>query len=461
MTRNKANQNDLSRHKRKTVSYEIFLAGVIFLAMQGSSYAEGWRLPYQGTSAAGQGEAFIAQADDASALYYNPAGLTHVKGTQVYMGANFITGKFHYTSTNGQEVEGDLRQPVVMPPPSHLYLTANLEDVGYHALKPLTLGIGLNTPFGLGSQWPNDAPFANIITEATVPLLDIKPTLAYKFHDMISLGAGLDIFTFVDFIGEGQAELKTQSTEVNGTDTAVGFNVSALLTPWRNNAGEPLVNLGIVYRHHSTLNLKGDFLVNGTKVANAVTTLELPWILSAGLAVWPVRDENQAWKVEFDVDWVGWSQFKSLDIRLSNGTTISQPRNWDNTYTFSVGTEYKWRTLTWLPHWEIAVRGGYQRSHSANPARNFTPAIPDSNWNILAAGLGLTCKRGSHLLGIISCGDPRPNSGYLEGMVLDLAFQWAIWESRTISGNEISPTINGKYKTTDWYIGSVSIGLIF
>lgn len=85
-------------------------------------------------------------------------------------------------------------------------------------------------------------------------------------------------------------------------------------------------------------------------------------------------------------DYVGWSQFKSLDIRLSNAPNISQPANWENTYTFSAGTEYKWLKLTSLPHWEIALRGGYQRSNAAVPAGTFTPAIPDSNWNIFATG---------------------------------------------------------------------------
>ncbi|HNP31366.1 MAG TPA: outer membrane protein transport protein, partial [Nitrospirales bacterium] len=399
---------DLSRNPKRIVSYAGFLASALLLAAQGVAYGEGFRLPYQGTAAAGQAEAFIAQADDASALYYNPAGLTQVRGVQAYFGANFITGKFEYTSPTGQQVDGDLRQPVVMPPPGHIYLTANLEDLGYTALGPLVVGIGLNSPFGLGSKWPDDAPFSSVVTEATVPLLDIKPTLAYKIHDMVSLGAGMDIYTFAKFIGEGQAELKTQATEINGTDTAVGFNVSALLTPLRNNAGEPLVNLGIVYRHQATLHLKGDFLVNGKKVDDAETKLPLPWVLSAGLAVWPIRDAARSWKVEVDVDYVGWSQFKSLDIRLSNAPNISQPADWENTYTFSAGTEYKWLKLTSLPNWEIALRGGYQRSNAAVPARTFTPAIPDSNWNILATGLGLKCKRGSHFLGFISCGDPNP-----------------------------------------------------
>jgi len=440
-----------------------FLVGGLFLVMSGIAYGEGFRLVYQGTAAAGQAEAFIAQADDPSALHYNPAGLTQVRGVQVYAGANFITGKFFFTGTTGATANGDLRQPVVLPPPAHMYVTANLEDLGYTSLGPLTLGIGLTSPFGLGTRWPDNGPFSSVVTNATLPLLDIKPTLAYKIHEMLSIGAGLDIYTFSRLIGEGQAELISNPggnlTEINGTDTAVGFNVSGLLTLMRNQQGKPLMNFGLVYRSGATLDLKGDFIVNGQKIGDAVTTIPLPWVLGGGFAWWPIRNEAREWKVEVDAEGIGWSTLQDLDIRLSNGTLISQPWNWRDTYTVSVGTEYKWLLLTSLPHWEITARAGYQRSQAANSDSGFNPAVPDANWNILAVGLGLRCNRGSYFLGVISCG--APDAGFLKAIVLDLAFQAAFWESRNISGNVISPTLNGEYQTKDWYIGSFSLGLVF
>ena len=81
------------------------------------------------------------------------------------------------------------------------------------------------------------------------------------------------------------------------------------------------------------------------------------------------------------------------------------------------------------------------------------------HWNIIAIGTGLKCKRGAHFLGLLSCGSP--DSGYLSAIVLDLSFQVALWESRNISGNIVSPTIDGNYDVRDWYIGSFSLGLLF
>lgn len=455
-----------------------FLTCAQVLAIHSLAYGDGYRIPYQGTAAAGQGEAFVAQADDPSALYYNPAGLADVKGIQFYAGANLVTGRTEFTSPTGTRAESDLGGTVAFPPPAHFYLTWNLGETDIPALKPLTLGIGVISPFGLKIRWPNDGPFATTVTEAFLPLLDIKPTLAYRFSSYFSVGLGLDIYTFSDLIGEGQTELKSKSpvisgmpsTELNGTDTSVGFNASVLITPWRyphsppdqngkEELGKPRLNLGLVYRSGTNLDLEGEYLVDGTKVADAKTTVPIPWVLSTGIAYWPVRDKKHEWKLEFDFEWIGWSTFTDLDVSLSNGIFVPSPRDWDDTYTFSVGSEFKWLDLVSLPNWEVAFRAGYQRSQAPNPSRTFDPTVPDANWNVLATGLGLKCTKGGNLFGFIPCGY---EGSYLpKAMVLDLGFSAAFWEKRTISGNELSPTHNGTYKTKDWFIGHISLGLVF
>ena len=49
------------------------------LAVQTAAHAAGFRIYDQGAAAAGQSDAFTAQADDASAVYYNPAGMTQIR----------------------------------------------------------------------------------------------------------------------------------------------------------------------------------------------------------------------------------------------------------------------------------------------------------------------------------------------------------------------------------------------
>ena len=72
---------------------------VVSLAATGSGWALGFRNPDQGARATGQGEAFVAQADDASAIYYNPAGLTQQKGTELTSGS-YLDIFEHSSKTN-------------------------------------------------------------------------------------------------------------------------------------------------------------------------------------------------------------------------------------------------------------------------------------------------------------------------------------------------------------------------
>ena len=65
-------------------------------------YASGFRILDQSASATGQASAFTAQADDASAVYYNPAGMTQLRGVQVSLGANLIGGSTNFRDAAGQ-----------------------------------------------------------------------------------------------------------------------------------------------------------------------------------------------------------------------------------------------------------------------------------------------------------------------------------------------------------------------
>lgn len=114
------------------------------------------------------------------------------------------------------------------------------------------MGLGLTSPFGLNTRYPVDSPFNIAVTSAALPLVDIKPTVAYKINDALSLGVSADIYTFAGFLGEGQVEqrqvgsgaLARASVELNGKGTGAGATVSLLYTPLRNSDGKPIVSIG-------------------------------------------------------------------------------------------------------------------------------------------------------------------------------------------------------------------------
>ena len=428
------------------------------------------RIQGQGAAASAMSNAFSAQADDPSALHYNPAGMTQLQGIQVMAGVLASGGSTDFTSLTGVTARGDRNGSAAWPPPGHTYITANLKSLGVTALGDLSVGIGLTVPFGSMTRWPNDGPFRTATTFSTLPLLDIKPTLAYKVTENLSLGLGADIYTFSGLVGEGQVEKHSvwpgglgipagAKVELSGKDTAAGFNASLLYTAWRNADGKPVANVGIVYRSQATLHLSGALLANGAKVSDAKATLVLPQVITGAVALWPVRTQEREWKLEMDVDYVGWKSVRNLDVMLANGVTIPQPQNWRNTYAVMLGTEYKWLELESLQNWEVALRAGYTNQQNQMPDLTYDPGIPSSDVNIVGGGLGLLCKEQGLFLGLMRCGDLGAGSLKPKAIGVDLSFQAALYEDRTVSGNR-NPTVNGTYRTT-LYNGSASIRVVY
>jgi len=437
--------------------------GLCWSSLPGLASAQVPRIQGQGSAASAMSNAFAAQADDPSALHYNPAGMTQLHGFQFMAGALASGGSTGFTGLTGITARGDRNGSAAWPPPGHMYITANLKSLGVTALGDLSVGIGLTVPVGSLTRWPNEGPFRSATTFSTLPLLDIKPTLAYKVTENFSIGLGADIYTFSGLVGEGHAERQAipiagVKTELNGKDTAAGFNASLLYTALRNDDGKPLANIGIVYRSQATLHLRGALLANGAKVSDTSATLVLPQIITGAIAIWPIRTNEREWKLEMDVDYVGWKSVRNLDVTLENGM-IAQPQNWRSTYAVLLGTEYKWLALESLPNWEVALRGGYTNQQNQIPDVTYDPGIPSSDLHVVGGGLGLLCKEEGSFLGLMRCGDIGLGSLKPKAIGLDISFQAGLYENRTVQGNR-NPTVDGIYRTT-LYLGSATIRMVY
>ena len=452
------------------LAFVAALTVCVFPLLYGPVLAQVPRIQGQGTAASGMGNAFSAQADDPSALHYNPAGMTQLRGVEFMTGALISGGTTTFTSPTGVTATGDRDGSLAWPPPTHLYLTANLKDLGIRAFGDLTAGIGMTVPFGSVTRRPNDGPFRTATTFNTLPLLDIKPTVAYRLTNDLSIGLGADIYTFSGLFGEGHVERKSvwpggggiaagAQVELFGADTAAGLNASLLYTALRNPDGKPLANIGIVYRSQATLHLNGALLANGAKVSDATATFVLPQVFTGAIAIWPVRNHEREWKLEVDVDYVGWKSVRNLDVHLANGGTIPQPLNWRSTYAVMLGTEHRWLAMESLPSWEVALRAGYTTQPTQMPDFGFDPGVPSADVHIVGTGLGLVCKEQGKFLGLFTCGEV--GVGVLKPKLigLDLSYQAALYEDRTVVGNRNS-TVNGTYKSV-LHTGGISIRVAF
>jgi long-chain fatty acid transport protein len=412
--------------------------------------------------AAGQGNAFVAQADDASAIHYNPAGLSQVEGIQAVFGTALMGGSIAYNSPTGANVRGDFGGSVVFPPPSHTYLSANLRAFGWDRLSNVTVGLGLTSPYGLSTRYPVDGPFNSVVTSARMPLIDIKPTVAFKVNDDLAIGVSTDVYTFADFLGEGQVEQQRigaggATVELNGKGTGAGVTASLHYTALRNSDGKPVASIGLVYRSQAVLPLSGSVMVNGASVADASTSLVLPQVYTGGMAIWPVRTQEREWKLELDVEYVGWRSNRNLDLQLSNGTTIPQPQQWTTVPVVAIGTEYKWIHPEWLPHWDVAARVGYTRTENPVPGWTFNPGSISLVSNTISIGAGFLCTGQGRFLGLVPCGGE--SALWPKAIGLDVAYQEWIYEPFTVTGNQ-SPTVDGTYRAFV-HLGTFSLKLQF
>lgn len=72
--------------KAKAVFYLLALS----LALPMASMGAGFHIREQGAKAMGMANAFVAQADDPSAVFYNPAGIAFQEGTAISLGVTII-----------------------------------------------------------------------------------------------------------------------------------------------------------------------------------------------------------------------------------------------------------------------------------------------------------------------------------------------------------------------------------
>src|SRR6266404_3395559 len=103
----------------------------------------GSRIPNQDPEAIARGNAFVATADNPSAMYYNPAGITQLEGQNVQVGSLFYLNIYaDYVSPSGEKTKNITK---IIPVPQLGY-TLTLKDM------PFSFGLGVYAPYGLGME---------------------------------------------------------------------------------------------------------------------------------------------------------------------------------------------------------------------------------------------------------------------------------------------------------------------
>jgi len=348
---------------------------IVFAA--GSAWGLGFRNPDQGARATGQGEAFVAQADDASAIYYNPAGLTQVKGTQFTSGMYLSFPNINFHPVGGGELSA--QDDMFMLP--HAYVAS---DFG---LPKWRFGLGFNIPYGNSITWGSGTPWAFLVDKSTMAIYNIAPTVAYQITDQLSIGAGLNIY-YGDLMSRFNYSSLANHFEFRGDGIAVGATVGLLWKPhWQHS-------FGATYRSPFSVNFDGTAVVNNAPLppptlgpSPANLTMDFPQSLAVGYAFRPTKKL----KLEFDVEWTNWDTLSVVTLNSSNPFVAGDPRatipfHWTDSLFYEFGIEY-----TINEQWQ--VRAGYIFSDNTVPTTTFSPNLPDNDRDVLSAGLTFNTPR--------------------------------------------------------------------
>src|SRR2546422_9971493 len=82
----------------------LSIGAVLLLHGSGQAWAGGVSFTEHGAAASGKGNAFAREANDPSALFYNPAGVTQIPGTPLLIGTPLVKlgSTFRRSATGGK-----------------------------------------------------------------------------------------------------------------------------------------------------------------------------------------------------------------------------------------------------------------------------------------------------------------------------------------------------------------------
>jgi long-chain fatty acid transport protein len=426
----------------------LSLALVAALTFQGTPLlASGFQLLEQNASGLGTAHAGdAAAAEDASTIFFNPAGMTRLKGKQLVLAVNGVDIKTQFADTASS-------RPFLPP---GLPVSAQLGSLGgdaggwaavpngyfsWQAADKVWIGLGVNVPFGLPTDWQTDFMGRFHALKSDVKTYNVNPNLAVKLSDHFSLAGGASWQRLTATLSQGvpyggiaigaagsvpppytpvavagilgqlgPSGLYTEGTsQVKGDSSAWGWNVGAMLS------GEK-ARLGLSYRSKINHIIEGDLTFTGAPTFSESVPLPLGAILNplgaglnAALKSGPAQakielpdtfsvagavDASDKIQLLADWTWTGWSSIQALTISRTSGTVVSSvPLTFKDTWRAGLG-------VNWQVSKPAKLRFGTAYDTAPVQDQYRTPRLPDQDRVWASAGLQLKAgKSGAFDLG--------------------------------------------------------------
>lgn len=309
-----------------------------------TAFAGGFQVNLQGVRSVAMGGAYVGLAHGPATTFFNPGGLTNTKGHQFSFGLNTI----HPSISLQTEVHDNIDLTSKMSTPIYFYY-------GGQITKKLFVGFGINNQFGSSSSFEDTWQGRFIVQNISLRTFMFQPTVAYKIHDKISVGAGL-VYTTGKFSYEKAVPLTSSTTadgkaRLEGQANSMSFNVGLFSKLIENEKIE--LSLGADYRSGIKLNLD-EGTASFSNIPNSLRStfpettkfkgeINLPSVTTAGLAFKYKFSEKSELTFVYDYAINGWSSYDTLAFDFEHAETPDSktPKNWTNSIAHRFGLEYK------------------------------------------------------------------------------------------------------------------------
>jgi long-chain fatty acid transport protein len=363
-------------------------SGILLAGLTQQVSAGGFQLIEQSVS--GMGTAFsggAAQATDASTVYFNPAGMTRLEGSQTTAAIHIIVPQADFNDKGsvglgtalGTNESGDAGVPAAAP---NFYLTHQFNDKVF-------LGLGINAPFGLATSYDDDWIGRYHAIDSELMTININPSIAFRLNDMVSIGVGANaqyleakLSNALDtFLISGGAIPGDGKMELEGDDWGFGWNLGFLA---EINEG---TRVGLHYRSEIEYDVEGDAdfsgnitLVPGFTDTDVTSDVKLPATLSLSI----YHEFNPEWAVTADFSHTYWHVLDELRFDFENalpdGVTTLE---WEDSNRYSLGLQHKPTGSNWT------YRIGVAFDETPIPNSHYrTPRIPGEDRTWITFGLG-------------------------------------------------------------------------
>ncbi|MDX2164108.1 MAG: outer membrane protein transport protein [Gammaproteobacteria bacterium] len=364
---------------------QLSIAGIL-AGFSASSFASGFQL-FE-VNGAGTGDFYAsgaANANDASAAFFNPAALVTMKNSQIQLSGVNIFSRINFTGRNTYTSFGTVTQ------------TGSAQGGGYHFIPSIEAagpfndeiawGFSVAVPFGLNTDYDNNSFLRYAATETAVQVIDTSPSIGFKITDKLAFGIGFDAdrisatFNSVSGVPAFGPSLDTLSDNT-GSGWGYGWHAGLLYQ------FTPGTRMGFEYRSPVSFNLSGTSSFTGSLAGGATltndnlyvdTTLPATSILSA------YHQFNPQWAGEATLSYTQWSVFNCLILNNVQSTsptapiTVNVPQKFRNTWRVALGGTYQ-------PFKQWLFRAGLGWDETPTIAAARSVRLPDGNRFVTALG---------------------------------------------------------------------------